>query len=79
MHRAYARLFEPVVVDGRPNPRHLARDAYLALGKAAAEKVAQANRADAVALGVAISTQCPPTRITASRSSLPQRPAADTP
>jgi transglycosylase-like protein with SLT domain/D-alanyl-D-alanine carboxypeptidase-like protein len=45
MHGAYARLFEPAVVDGRPNPRHLGRDAYLALGKAAAERVARANGA----------------------------------
>jgi D-alanyl-D-alanine carboxypeptidase len=47
MHGSYARLFEPVVIDGRPNPRHLTREAYLALGEAAAEKVAKANRADA--------------------------------
>ena len=32
MHEAYPRLFEPAVLDGRPNPRHLDRAAYLELG-----------------------------------------------
>jgi transglycosylase-like protein with SLT domain/D-alanyl-D-alanine carboxypeptidase-like protein len=43
MHEAYPRLFEPAVIGERPNPRHLERDAYLALGRAAAERVAGAN------------------------------------
>jgi hypothetical protein len=47
MHSAYPRLFAPAVVEGGPNPRHLTREAYLALGRAAAEHVARANRADA--------------------------------
>jgi hypothetical protein len=45
MHAAYDRLFEPPFVDGRANPRHLARDAYLAIGRAAAQRVAAANGA----------------------------------
>jgi hypothetical protein len=45
MYEANPRLFEPAVVDGRPNPRHLTRDAYLALARAAAERVAVANGA----------------------------------
>jgi hypothetical protein len=45
MHASYDRLFEPAVVAGRPNPRHLERDEYLALGRAAARRVAEANGA----------------------------------
>jgi hypothetical protein len=48
MYGTYPRLFEPAVVDGRPNPRHLTRAAYLALARAAAEDVARANHADTV-------------------------------
>ena len=47
MHTAYPRLFEPAILDRRPNPRHLERDRYLALARAAAEAVARANGADA--------------------------------
>jgi hypothetical protein len=48
MHAAYPRLFEPAIAaDGRPNPRHLERDRYLDLARAAAERVARANGADA--------------------------------
>jgi soluble lytic murein transglycosylase-like protein len=50
MHGAYPRLFEPAVVDGVPNPRHLSRDSYLAHAQQAAERVAEANGADAVAI-----------------------------
>jgi soluble lytic murein transglycosylase-like protein len=45
MYEANPRLFEPAVVDGRPNPRHLSRDAYLELARAAADRVARANGA----------------------------------
>ena len=48
MSAAYPRLFEPPTFRGRPNPAHLERDAYLALGRAAAERVAKSNGADAV-------------------------------
>ena len=41
----YARLFEPPLVAGRPNPRHLEKEAYLALGRAAAARVAARNGA----------------------------------
>ena len=47
MHVAYDRLFEPAVVAGRPNPRHLEKPEYLALGRTAAEAVAAANGAGA--------------------------------
>jgi hypothetical protein len=42
---AYPRLFEPAEIDGRPNPRHLTRGAYLRLGREAALAVAERNQA----------------------------------
>jgi Transglycosylase SLT domain/D-alanyl-D-alanine carboxypeptidase/Putative Flp pilus-assembly TadE/G-like len=45
MRESYDRLFEPPRVAGRPNPRHLDKDAYVALGRAAAARVAAANGA----------------------------------
>jgi hypothetical protein len=50
MRESYARLFEPAVIHGRANPRHLEKDAYLALGRAAAVRVAAANGAPAAAV-----------------------------
>ena len=46
MHEANPRLFEPAFIDGRPNPRHLTRAAYLALASEAADTVARVNGAD---------------------------------
>jgi hypothetical protein len=46
MHDGYARLFEPVFADhARPGPRHLSRASYLALGRVAAQRVAEVNGA----------------------------------
>jgi soluble lytic murein transglycosylase-like protein len=45
MQAVQDRLFEPAVIDGRPNPRHLEKSAYLAIGRGAAERVARANGA----------------------------------
>ena len=46
MHDAYSRLFEPVIADASgPNARHLGKAEYLALGRAAAMRVARANGA----------------------------------
>jgi D-alanyl-D-alanine carboxypeptidase/Putative Flp pilus-assembly TadE/G-like len=45
MHGAYGGLFEPPVIDGVPNPRHLEKAAYLALGRQAADATARANGA----------------------------------
>jgi hypothetical protein len=45
MQEANPRLFEPLTVDGAPNPRHLSREAYLALAEDAAERTARANGA----------------------------------
>jgi hypothetical protein len=47
MRDAWPRLFEPVRLGGRANPRHLERTAYLALGRAAAVATAAANGARA--------------------------------
>jgi hypothetical protein len=43
MRAAYARLFEPARIDGRPDPRHLEKDGYLALARDAATTTARAN------------------------------------
>jgi hypothetical protein len=43
MHESYGRLFEPALVEGQPNPAHLEKDAYLALGRDRAVAVARAN------------------------------------
>jgi Transglycosylase SLT domain/D-alanyl-D-alanine carboxypeptidase len=51
MYEANPRLFEPVTIDGVPNPRHLTRDAYLALARDAAERVARANGARHATVG----------------------------
>jgi transglycosylase-like protein with SLT domain/D-alanyl-D-alanine carboxypeptidase-like protein len=45
MHDAFDRVFEPAMVDGRDNPRHLEREDYLALGRHAAQATAVANGA----------------------------------
>src|SRR5215207_4068840 len=50
MHEAYWRLFEPPLSGGLPNPRHLEKGAYLALGRAAAVRVAAANGAPGAAV-----------------------------
>ena len=43
MQEANPRLFEPATIGGVPNPRHLTRDAYLALARGTAARVARAN------------------------------------
>jgi hypothetical protein len=63
MHGANPRLFEPAVVDGRPNPRHLTRDAYLELARAAAERVARANGAADASVGFPDGESFAPVRI----------------
>ena len=63
MHAAYPRLFEPVRFADRPNPAHLDRAAYLRLGRAAAERVARANGADAVAVAFPDGDSFAPVRV----------------
>jgi hypothetical protein len=62
MYDANPRLFEPVVA-GRPNPRHLTRDEYLAHARAAAERVARANGADGATIGFPDGDSFAPVRI----------------
>jgi hypothetical protein len=47
MRDAYGRLFEPALIARRPNPRHLEKVEYLAIGREAARRVALANGARA--------------------------------
>ena len=63
MHAAYPRLFEPVALAGRPNPAHLDRAAYLRLGRVAAERVARANGAKAVAVAFPDGDSFAPVRV----------------
>ena len=63
MHDAYGRLFEPAIIDGRPNPRHLDRDRYLAMAVATAARVARANGADAATVRFPDATTFAPVRI----------------
>src|SRR3954464_6410756 len=48
MRDVYPRLFEPPLVDDRPNPLHIERDEYLVVGRRAAEATARRNGAHAV-------------------------------
>jgi hypothetical protein len=63
MHGAYPRLFEPAVLDGAANPRHLGRDAYVALGRDAAERVARLNGAARASVGFPDGDTFAPVRI----------------
>jgi hypothetical protein len=63
MYSAYPRLFEPPIVDGAPNPRHLTRDAYLQLARSAAERVARANHAETASVAFPDGDTFAPVRI----------------
>ena len=63
MHDAYERLFEPARIEGRPNPRHLDKDAYVALGRDAATRVARANGAPRAEVGFPDARTIAPVRI----------------
>jgi hypothetical protein len=63
MHESYDRLFEPPRVAGRQNPRHLDKDAYVALGRAAAVRVAAANGAPAPAVSFPDGATFAPVRV----------------
>jgi soluble lytic murein transglycosylase-like protein len=74
MRAAYGRLFEPPMLDGRPNPAHLERSGYLALGTSAARAVAASNGAGRVAVSFPAPDPLAPTRI---RVEIPVRVAAE--
>src|SRR4051812_30102718 len=64
MRVAQPRLFEPAELDdGVPNPRHLERPAYLALGRRAALITARRNGAHDVAIAFPDGSALAPTRI----------------
>jgi hypothetical protein len=46
----YPRVFEPPTIEGRPNPRHLEREGYLAVGRRVALETARRNGARDVAV-----------------------------
>jgi hypothetical protein len=48
LHEVYPRVFSPSVIDGRPNPSHLERAEYIAIGRRIAVATAQRNGADDV-------------------------------
>jgi hypothetical protein len=63
MQEANARLFEPALIAGVPNPRHLSRDEYLALARDAAERTARANGVDDANVGFPDGDSFAPIRI----------------
>jgi hypothetical protein len=63
MRGAYPRLFEPPLIDGQPNPAHLERAAYLAMGVSAARAAAQRNGAKDVAVSFPSADAVAPMRI----------------
>ena len=70
MQEANLRLFEPVTVDGAPNPLHLSRDAYLARAKDAAERTARANGAERATVEFPDGDTFAPVRIRVAASDL---------
>ena len=63
MRTAYDRLFEPPTIAGHPNPRHLERNAYLELGRAAATRGARINGARAVEVSFPDARSFAPVRV----------------
>ncbi len=63
MHESYGRLFEPPLIRGRPNPAHLEKTAYLALGRSRAVAVARANGASEVAVAFPDGETIAPVRV----------------
>jgi soluble lytic murein transglycosylase-like protein len=63
MHANYARLFEPAFIRRVPNPRHLEKRDYLALGRAAAFDVARANDAPAASVSFPDGDSIAPVRV----------------
>ncbi|WP_270040603.1 transglycosylase SLT domain-containing protein [Solirubrobacter ginsenosidimutans] len=63
MHENYGRLFEPAFIRRRPNPNHLEKAGYLALGRAAALRVAKANGASDPAVSFPDEATIAPVRV----------------
>src|SRR3954453_16538184 len=60
---SYGRLFGPALLDGQPNPRHLEKAAYLALGRARAVAVVRANGLSDVAVTFPDAATIAPVRV----------------
>jgi transglycosylase-like protein with SLT domain/D-alanyl-D-alanine carboxypeptidase-like protein len=65
MRASYQRLFEPALIADVPNPRHLERAAYLALGRAAAQRTGRLNGARSLAISFPDAASFAPVRIRA--------------
>lgn len=63
MHAHYGRLFEAAYIDEAPNPRHLEKSEYLAIGSAAARQVAAANGAANAAISFPDADSIAPLRV----------------
>lgn len=65
MRASYERLFEPAFIGDVPNPRHLEKGVYLALGRAAAQRAGRLNGARSLAISFPEAASFGPVRIRA--------------
>jgi hypothetical protein len=65
MRASYERLFEPAALGGAANPRHLQKGAYLALGRAAAQRTGRLNGARSLTVAFPDAASFAPVRISA--------------
>ena len=77
MRASYERLFEPAFVGSLPNPRHLSKVGYLALGRASAVAGARANGARIVTVAFPDGASIAPVRIRVTVSDPVQVDAGD--
>jgi soluble lytic murein transglycosylase-like protein len=78
MHDNYGRLFEPAMIRRRPNPNHLEKADYLALGRAAGRRVARANGATEAAVSFPDEATIAPVRVRVGvRATLREEQAID--
>ena len=63
MHGAYFRVFEPPLIGGAVNPRHLSKAAYLELGRLAAAGTAAANGAAGAEVAFTDAASMAPVRV----------------
>ena len=63
MRDVYPRLFEPPLRDGRANPVHLERAAYLAIGRRAGEETARRNHVANATVSFPAADPIAPTRV----------------
>jgi Transglycosylase SLT domain/D-alanyl-D-alanine carboxypeptidase len=68
MHADYGRLFEPALVDGRLNRRHLEKAAYLTRARTTARRVAELNGARVVAVSFPDGRTFAPVRVRVAAS-----------